>query len=167
MYNPFPLLTPALLQHQISEASRKRFFVRQTFPRGKQPLLKAAFLFRGYREDEKNLAEAHFKSLIHDPNAFFYDATTPTHFEKLQVAARQPSGFRIYYVGKTKWDWKPPPPYQDKMKRFVQQRHPGWRTSKGKNKVMIGLYEAFGNIFLKFSFEKEDDNIPFDEIEKY
>jgi hypothetical protein len=68
MYNPFPLFTPTLLLAQTSEAKGKRFFVRQTFPRGKHPELKAAFLFRGYTEEEKNVAEELIGSI---PNILF------------------------------------------------------------------------------------------------
>jgi hypothetical protein len=167
MYNPFPLFTPTLLLAQMSEAKGKRFFVRQTFPRGKMPELKAAFLFPGYTEEEKDLAEEHFQNLHRDPNAFFYDAKNPEHLEKLKTAARQPSGYKIYYVGKTKWEWKPPPVYQNKMKNFIQKMHPRWRTSRGKNKVMVGLYEERGELFLKFNFEEEEDKIVFDEIENF
>ena len=167
MYNPFPLFTPSLLLAQLSEAKGKRFFVRQTFPRGMHEGLKAAFLFRGYTEEEKNMAEEHFQSLRHDPNAFLYEANNNMHLEKLRTAARQPSGFKIYYVGKTKWEWRPPPVYQTKIKKFIQHFHSGWRTTRGKNKVMVGLHEEFGNIFLKFSFEKEVDKIPFDQIENF
>ncbi len=167
MYNPFPLFSPSLLLAQISEAKGKRFFVRQTFLRGMQPALKAAFLFRGYMEEEKSMAEEHFKDLLRDPNRFLYDTKNEEHLEKLKMAARQPSGFKIYYVGKTKWEWRPPPVYQNKIKNYIQKLHPRWRTARGKNKVMVGLYEEWGELFLKFNFEEEEDKIVFDEIEKY
>jgi hypothetical protein len=167
MYNPFPLLTPAMLISQISGEKAKRYFVRQTFERGMTDGSKAAFLLRAYSGDEKEMAEQHFARLQNDPNAFLYDAKMETHSEKLKIAARQPSGFKIYYVGKTKLEWKPPLIYQNKMKRYLQQRHPAWRTSRGKNKVMIGLLESYGDIYLKFNFGYEEDQIPFDEIEKY
>jgi hypothetical protein len=167
MYNPFPLFTPTLLLAQISEAKGKRFFVRQTFQRGKQPELKAAFLFRGYTEEEKELAQEHVENLSRDPHAFLYDAKNEAHLEKLKTAARQPSGFKIYYVGKTKWEWKPPPVYQVKMKNYIQKLHPRWRTARGKNKVMVGLYEECGELFLKFNFEEEEDKIVFDAIENF
>jgi hypothetical protein len=40
MYNPFPLLTPGLLKDQVARG--KRYFVRQSFPRGYEVQLKAA-----------------------------------------------------------------------------------------------------------------------------
>jgi hypothetical protein len=167
MHNPFPLLTPSLLLAQISEATGKKYFVRQTFPRGMQQGLKAAFLFRAYAADEKESARDHLRRLGHDPNAYLYDVGVAMDMDKLKVAARQPLGYKIYYVGKTKLTWRPPVVYQDKIKRYLQQVHNNWRTSRGKTQVMTGLYEEFGDIFLKFNFENEVDKIPFDEIEKY
>jgi hypothetical protein len=167
MYNPFPILTPSLLLSQLGGEKQKRFFVRQTFFRGMQDGLKAAFLFRGYSEEERALAQTHLEKLARDPHAFLYDAKNEEHLEKLMRASRQPAGFKVYYVGKKKWEWRPPAQYQDKMKRYIQKKHAGWRTSRGKNQVLIGLYESFGDIFLKFNFENESDQIPFDEIEKY
>jgi hypothetical protein len=167
MYNPFPLFTPSLLLGQIGEETRKKYFVRQTYPRGMQQGLKAAFLFRAYPAEEIDSAKDHLRHLGRDPNAYLYYVGIAMDMDKLKVAARQPSGFKIYYVGKTKLAWQPPVIYQDKIKRYLQLMHGSWRTSKGKTKVMIGLYEEFGNIFLKFSFGNEEDRIPFDEIEKY
>jgi len=165
MYNPFPLLNEQLLKDKIGEG--KKYFVRQTYPRGMQPRLKASFLLRAYEEGEKNLAEEHLSYLKNDPNAFLYDASLADHLEKLTVAAKQPFGFKIYYAGKKGVDWRPPTDYQLKMQKYIRSKHPAWRTKYGGDKIQIGLYEEFGELFIKLSFEKEEEKIPFAEIEKY
>jgi hypothetical protein len=165
MYNPFPLLNERLLIDKIKEG--KKYFVRQSFKRGFNEKLKAAFLFRAYGEDEMELAKKHLEILVNDKNAFLYDVTNSEHLEKLHVAARQPFGYKIFYAGKKGIEWQPPDRYQVKMRNYVKKEHPGWRTKPGGDKVEIGLYEEFGELFLKFSFEGEDDKLPFDEIEKY
>ncbi|PWT70721.1 MAG: hypothetical protein C5B59_20170 [Bacteroidetes bacterium] len=165
MYNPFPPLNEKLLKDKIAEG--KRYFVRQTYERGMQPRIRAAFLFRGYEENEKNIADLHFQKLQADPNAFLYDAQIGEHMERLIVAARQPFGFKIFYAGKKGIDWRPPPDYQSKMQKYIAHHHPNWRTKSGGDKIQVGLYEEFGQLFLKLSFEQEEDKIPFDEIEKY
>jgi hypothetical protein len=165
MYNPLPLLTEVLLQAKIGAG--KRYFVRQTYFRGKEPRLKAAFLFRGYEEAERAVAELHFQKIAADPHAFLYDALLPEHRERLTLAARQPFGYKIYYAGKKGIDWKPPPEYQEKMKHYIRSHHPGWRTAKDGEQIQIGLYEEFGQLLLKFSFEGEEDTLPFDNIENY
>ena len=165
MYNPFPLLNEKLLIDKIKEG--KKYFVRQTYKRGFQERLKAAFLFRAYGEDEKDLAEKHFEKIGDDKNAFLYDATNHDHLEKLHIAAKQPFGYKVFYAGKKGIEWKPPYQYQQKMRKYIRAEHPGWRTQTGGDKIEIGLYEEFGELFLKFSFEGEDDKVPLAEIEKY
>jgi hypothetical protein len=165
MYNPFPLLTPGLLKDQMARG--KSLFVRQTFLRGYEGRLKAAFLFRGYPVEEKELAEQHLAAIGRDPNAFLYDVLVPAHVERLEIAAGQPFGYKVFYAAKKGVEWKPPESYQEKMKAYIRRHHPGWRTKKDGDKIQIGLYEEFGELFLKFSYEEEHDSIPFDLIEKY
>jgi hypothetical protein len=165
MYNPFPLFSEALLKGQV--AGGKRFFVRQTFPRGMDARLKAAFLLRAYPADEQEDAEKHLAVLPWDKNAFLYDAAVPEHLDKLRVAAKQPFGYKVFYAAKKGVDWKPPPVYQEKIKHYIRSRHAGWRTSPGGEKIQTGLCEEFGELFLKFSYAGEQETIPFDDIEKY
>jgi hypothetical protein len=165
MYNPFPLLTPGLLKDQVAKG--KCWFVRQTFPRGYERRLKAAFLLRGYPAEEKEEAERHRAAVTHDPNAFLYDAQVPEHLERLRIAASQPFGYKIFYAAKKGVDWRPPDVYKEKMKAYIRRHHPAWRTTKEGNKIQIGLHEEFGELFLTFSFKEESDNIPFDLIESY
>jgi hypothetical protein len=165
MYNPFPLLTPGLLKGEMARG--KSLFVRQTFPRGYEGRLKAAFLVRGYGAEERELAERHFATIARDPNAFLYDVSVPGHIERLEIAAGQPFGYKVFYAAKKGVEWKPPETYQEKMKAYIRRHHPGWRTKKDGDKIQIGLYEEFGELFLKFSYEEEHDTIPFDLIEKY
>jgi hypothetical protein len=165
MYNPFPLLTPGLLRDQLTKG--KRWFVRQTFPRGTEPRLIAAFLLRGYDATERAMAGEHMETLEKDGNAFLYDADNPEHLQKLQIAASQPFGYKVFYAAHKGVEWKPPHTYQEKMRHYLRRHHPTWRAQKEGDKIDIGLYEEFGRLFLKFSHNDEDDTIPFDLIEKY
>jgi hypothetical protein len=165
MYNPFPLLTPGLLRDQLTKG--KRWFVRQTFPRGTEPRLIAAFLLRGYDAAERTTAGEHMETLEKDGNAFLYDADNPEHLQKLQIAASQPFGYKVFYAAHKGVEWKPPQTYQEKMRHYLRRHHPTWRAQKEGDQIEIGLYEEFGRLFLKFSHNDEDDTIPFDLIEKY
>jgi len=165
MYNPFPLLNERLLNDQLAKG--KRYFVRQFFPRGMDTRLKAAFLLRAYGEDEKEMADAHLLTLRQDPNAFLYDGKIEEHLEKLQVAAGQPFGYKVFYAAKKGLDWKPPALYEEKIRRYLRRHHGDWRTTRGQEKIEAGLYEEFGVLFIKFSYDGEEDNIPFDDLEKY
>ena len=165
MYNPFPPLTLALLQDQLAKG--KRYFVRQTYPRGMEPRLIAAFLLRAYFADEKDIADNHMSTLTGDGNAFLYDTETQGHLEKLQIASTQPFGYRIFYAAKKGLDWRPPQAYQEKLRRYIRRNHPDWRPQKEGDTVAIGLYEEFGRLYLKFSHAEEEDRIPLDAIEIY
>ena len=184
MYNPFPLLTPGLLRDQVAKG--KRYFVRQNFPRGYEGRLKAAFLLRAYEEIDKPTAEQHLAALTRrnaregappdreaphrgspDPYAFLYDAAIQDHLVRLKTAATQPFGYKIFYAAKKGVDWKPPENYREKMRHYIRRHHPDWRSAGGTDSIEIGLYEEFGELFLKFSREDEYDTIPFDLIEQY
>jgi hypothetical protein len=165
MYNPFPLFNGQLLKDKIAEG--KRYFVRQTYPRGLMAETRASFLIRAYDEHEKQQAEKHIEFLSNDSFRYLYDAREPIHLEKLKMAAGQPLGFKIYYAGKKGLDWIPPASYKEKMKRYIGKKHPNWRAQRTDKKVRIGLYEEFGKLFLKFSFGEEEDKVPLDEVEKY
>jgi hypothetical protein len=173
MYNPFPLLTPGLLRDQVAKG--KRYFVRQNFPRGYEGRLKAAFLLRAYEEIDKPTAEQHLAALTRhpaegrspDPYAFLYDVAIQDHLVRLKTAATQPFGYKIFYAAKKGVDWKPPENYREKMRHYIRSHHPDWRSAGGTDPIEIGLYEEFGELFLKFSREDEHDTIPFDLIEQY
>ena len=165
MYNPFPLLTKGLIKDQIDKG--KRWFVRQSFARGMEARLKAAFLVRGYEEEEKALAEQHLATLTKDGNAFLYDAAVPEHLEKLGIAAGQPFGYKVFYAAKKGMEWKPPTMYQQKIRQWIGKHHPAWRPQKQGDKIQVGLYEEFGELFIKFSHGEEEDSIPFEGIEQY
>ena len=165
MYNPFPLLTTGLLQDQLAKG--KRYFVRQTYPRGMEPRLIAAFLLRAYFAEEKDIADTQMATLDSDGNAFLYDTGTQGHLEKLQIASTQPFGYKIFYAAKKGLDWRPPQNYQEKVRRYIHRHHPEWRPQKQGNDTAVGLYEEFGRLYLKFSHGDQDDRVPFDLIENY
>ena len=164
MYNPFPLLNEKILNEKIQ--SGRRFFIRQTYPRGLEVRLKAAFLLKGYSSIDKDLALQHLATLKKDGNAFLYDVEDPEHVKKLFTAAQQPFGYKIYYAAKKGEDWKPPQEYQMKIKVYLKQNHSNWKSKPGGEKIAVGLYEEFGKLFLKFSFDGEEDIVPIEEIEK-
>ena len=165
MYNPFPILTPALLKDQLAKG--KRYFVRQTFTRGMDARLRAAFLLRAYSGEEKESAERHIAAIPRDANTFLYDAALAEHLEKLGIAATQPFGFKIFYAAKKGVDWKPSAVYQEKIKHHIRIHHSDWQTNRGGGKIEVGLHEEYGELFLKFSSGEEQETIPFDDIEKY
>lgn len=169
MYNPFTLLSVPLLHEKIQAG--KRYFVRQTYKRGMQPRLIAAFLLRAYDEKEKNLAGEHLLRLKNDGNAYMYDSQDRDDLKKLQVAASQPFGYKVFYAGKMGADWKPPVDYQARIRKYVRAHFPRWQAAatgqKEDRTIAIGLHEEFGQLFLKFNYNTEIALVPLQEIENY
>ncbi len=162
MYNPFILLSPELLAHKV--AAGKRFFVRQTYLRGLQPGIRASFLLRAYTATEQELALLHMQTLTTDRYAQLYDATDPAQAEKLRIAATQPKGYRVYYAGKIGNKWRPPPAYEYRIKQYIRRRHPEWRPTRGLQ-IRVGLFEEWGNLWIRLEFEEEKETIPLSQFE--
>ena len=144
-------------------ARGRRYFVRQTFIRGWDSGVRAAFLVKGYEDEEKVHALEHLATLSKDAHAHIYDVTLPDEEGKLLIAARQPAGYHIYYAAKKGSDWQPPEVYREKVRRYIQQLHPAWK----RGQIQVGMHEEFGELFLQFNYGEEVDKLPFDEIEKY
>lgn len=165
MYNPFPLLTPDLLQEKL--AAGKRWFVRQTYLRGKTASqVRMAFLLRAYNETEEKMAREHLSNLKNDAYAHLYDAHDSGENQKLFIAATQPSGYQIYYAGTLHKDWQPPAEYRDRIRNYIRTYHPGWKPKSKSEAIRAGLHEQHGMLFLKLSFKEEEEIIPFELIEK-
>ncbi|HEX6180418.1 MAG TPA: hypothetical protein VFZ47_04185 [Chitinophagaceae bacterium] len=164
MYNPFPLLTETILNNRVWRG--KRFFVRQSYQRGLESDVKASFLYRAYAASEKEQAETHLAYIANDPFACLYDAGNPAHLAKLQVAARQPTGYRVFYAGKEVPRWVPTRDYDFRIRRYIMSQHPRWYTQKGQSPIEVTLCEEWGELLLKLRFRNEQDIIPFEEIEK-
>lgn len=158
MYNPFPLLNAGMLQEQIAKG--KRWFVRQRYARGGV----GAFLLRAYTDGEKEQAELHMQALSRDRHAFLYDADLAEHRQRLELAAGQPEGYRVYYAVKKGKDWTPPDVYQGKIRGYIWKHHPDWRAPA---KIEVGLEEEFGELFLVLSCKNEEETIPLETIENY
>src|SRR5437868_15457857 len=94
MYSALCLLSGELLAAFVSAG--QNYFVRQTFARGENENDKAirAFLISHY-SDYKQALE-HFEAVAADRNRFMYRWSEPDDRKRLQLAATQPNGFRIY-----------------------------------------------------------------------
>src|SRR5918993_4199247 len=95
MFNPCYPFTRELLDSMINK--EVVHFVRSTFPRGMpkdDAQYKGCFLISHYHDPGE--AERHYNAIRHDANRFHYDARIKEHIEKLQAAAEQPAGYKIY-----------------------------------------------------------------------
>ena len=115
---------------------------------------------------EKHLADEHMEKLAgKDGNCFLYDVEDMTHLEKLYVAAGQPFGFKIFYAGKITADWKPPVDYQKKIRQYIRHKHSDWQSNSGGERIEVGLFEKFGDLYIRLSWKYEEDILLLEEIE--
>ncbi len=84
---------------------------------------------------------------------------------RLKKAAKQPTGYGVFYVGRKGVQWDPPNEYEQKVRHYIRSQHPAWIPQKAT--IEVGLYEEFGQLLLKFNYKDEEDTIPLDLIEQY
>jgi hypothetical protein len=163
MHNPFVLLTTRLLKSLIKAGNT--FFVRQTYPRGKNPLdplNKAAFLFTHYTDYSR--AKTHYDTLDNDPNKFLYNINEPEHYEKLFIAAGQPEGFHIYSP-LVQQPWKPTPAIANRIRNYINHKMK-WAPAR-TDTVKADLFVQFGELFITLRSGIHEVKLPLAEIENF
>ncbi|WP_126244442.1 hypothetical protein [Chitinophaga rhizosphaerae] len=160
MHNPLAILRPAVLEGLL--AAGHRWFVRQQYPRGMHPSLKAAFLISAYRNIGE--ARAHFEAIADDPQRRVYDGNDAADRERLFAAAAQPDGYAIYVGLLAKRKWSPDPATGAAIKQYVRA-HTNWKPDRKEN-LHVSLFIQFGELFLTLKTKQEEIKIPFSDIEK-
>lgn len=157
------LFTEQLLSAFITNGHK--YFVRQTYARGRDMFdlnNKGAFLISHYTDKSK--AHIHYQALGGDAHRFFYDLDAPGHLQKLQAAARQPQGYRIYVPLLPK-EWKPSEMMLQKIRKYIDsQLH--WKPAR-KDGVKTDLFLQFGELFLTLKWKTTEVKLPLAEVEKY
>lgn len=163
MHNPLALLTTELLDSLI--ASGHRFFVRQSYPRGKQPLdnkTKEALLITAYTDFSE--VNAHFQAVKLDSRKYVYDIQLAGEKEKLYRAASLPEGYKVFVALLAVKKWKPPILLAPKLKNYLRV-YTKWKPERGQD-TLVSLYIQFGELFLKLRYGTEEIKVPLSEIEK-
>lgn len=166
LHNPYTLLTPRILAAMLRQPL---YFVRQQYPRGREygdtktvPLL---FTHYGHHEVDKERADRHLRLLHQDPYRFLYDSSDPEHARKLQVAASNPVGFRVY-VNLLPKKWKPGDVLKEKIARYVRERLACW-TVGPSDKLNITLKERYGELFIALLWKGRQMEVHLDDIENH
>ena len=163
MHNPFVLLNTKLLHSII--ASGNSYFVRQTYARGLDPFdkhTKAAFLFTHYNNPDR--AKAHFGALQQDGNRFLYDDAVPEHHQKLEIAAKQPPGYKVY-SSLLEQPWRPSPDMAEKIRRYIGANLT-WTPARSDT-INAELFTQFGELFLTLRYNAYEAKVLLTDIEKY
>jgi hypothetical protein len=167
MLNPYTLLSPEILAAMLRQPM---YFVRQGYRRGKYlydtgettPLLLTHY---AGHEVDKERADRHMRLLMKDPYRFLYDSRDPAHLQKLQTAASQPAGYRVY-INLLPKEWKASAALKLRISRYVREKLPWWDYSPA-DKLKVTLKERYGNLYLALLWKGQQTEVPLEEIECY
>lgn len=164
MYNPYTLLTPALLEAMLKQPM---YFVRQHYPRGRDPLQENALplllTHYAHHDIEQERADRHLRLLFKDPYRKLYDSKNPPDLEKLWRAATQPEGYRIY-INLLPKEWKANAMLKTKIGNYVKQKMHWWHYS-GKDKLRVTLRERYGELYIALLWKGQQTEVHLDDIE--
>lgn len=167
MLNPYALLTPTILGALLRQPM---YFVRQYYPRGAAageggdmiPLLLTHY---AHHEVDIERAQRHMRLLMKDPYRFLYDSTSPDHREKLERAAAQPAGYRVY-INLMPKKWKASDGLKSKLSSYMLQQLPWWKYSPA-DKLQVTLKERYGQLYLALLWKGQQTEVHLDEIENF
>lgn len=166
MYNPYTILTPALLEAMLKQPM---YFVRQLYPRGRDPLdekaLPLLLTHYAHHEIEKERAERHIRLLFKDPYRHLYDSRIPEELEKLQKAAAQPEGYRIY-INLLPKEWKANALLKMRIGNYVREKMPWWHYSP-KDKLGVTLRERYGELYIALLWKGQQTEVHLEDLENF
>jgi hypothetical protein len=163
MFNPLALWTEEALKGFIEDGHR--YFVRQTFNRARNAFdenIRGYYLFCHYKEYAP--AKEHFDALKNDPNRFLYDWEDEEHRKKLQIAAGQPPGYKIFtntFI--PDWENRITKAMKQKIRLYIQRK--GWYPRREET-VHIAFFPHFGEVMIILKFRGQEVHVPLDDIEK-
>ena len=164
MFNPLCLYSSELLAAFVS--SGQKYFVRQAFSRGSDANDKTILAFLISHYNDYGQAYEHFEAIASDSNRFLYRWSEPDHRKRLELAASQPSGFRIYAsVVRPGWEGKAEKALKVKVRNYMEKKnlwHPG-----RNDEVSFELYPHFGEVFVRMRFRKQEIKVSLEEVEKF
>lgn len=163
MFNPYCIFTKDLLEAFVK--SGKRYFVRQTFVRGRDHFntdIKEYFLICHY--DNSDEALTHFNAISTDGNRFLYDWEIPEHRARLYIAAQHPGGFKVYAnVFEKNWLRHITNRLKYRVRRYIDntlQWHPA-----GGETVECQFYSHFGETHAMIKLRNQEVRLKLEDIE--
>ena len=163
MHNPLALLSREILEGLIE--SGHRYFVRQSYPRGKSPFdgkTKESFLITPYRGFSD--VNPHFQAIKFDARKYVYQIDYPEELKKLYAAAGQPDGYKIYVSLLRERRWRPSITLAPKIKSYLRANSK-WKPDRNEE-VRVSLFIQFGELFLTLQYRTQEIKVPLSDIDK-
>jgi hypothetical protein len=166
MMNPYSLLTPELLHAMLKQPM---YFVRQYYARGcgpyddpTVPLLLTHYI---HHEVDHERSQRHMRLLLTDAYRYRYNSADPADLAKLERAASQPAGYRVY-INLLPKKWKPGEGLKRKISQFMLHRLPGWKYSPA-DKLKVTLKDRYGELYLALLWKGQQTEVNLVEIENF
>ena len=157
-FNPMALLTASVLQGLVNTGHR--YFVRQSFTRG-NTAEERGFLLSHYENYFR--AKEHLDILVNDGARRLYDWEDAEDRIRLQTAASQPDGFRVFAnLFRPDWEkslnWR----LREKIRAYIDQLD--WQPG-GSESVQPQFYPHFGEVYVSLQYKGREVRVNFEEIE--
>lgn len=166
MYNPYSILTPPILDALLRQPM---YFVRQHYPRGLlaggEKIVPLLLTHYPHHEVDRERAERHLRLLMKDPYRCLYDSTDPEQVKRLETAASQPGGFRVY-INLLPKKWKAGDGLKIKISRYVKDKLPWWNYSPA-DKLKVTLKERYGELFIALLWRGQQTEVLLEDIENF
>lgn len=164
MHNPYTLLNPVLLQALLRQPL---YLVRQSYPRGNRPgdknIRSVLLTHYGHHATDLERVERHLRLLHQDTARFVYDSLLPAHRQRLEQAALQPAGCRVY-INLIPRAWTTDAALKEQIRQFIRTRLPGWKHRPG-DPLQITLQERYGELFVALRAKGCQMEVHLDSIE--
>jgi hypothetical protein len=163
MFNPMGQFNQRVLEGLVKAGHR--YFVRQTYPRGREPFdptVKEAFLMCHYENYFK--AKEHFDVLQNDRYRSMYDWGELEDRRKLLIAANFPDGYRVWANAFAPgWEMGVTPTLKEKIKEYIKRI--GWKIRRDEM-IEPQFYPHFGEVYVCLQYGGREVRVKFEEIEK-
>ena len=130
---------------------------------GDSPVTSILLTHYAHHDTDKERADRHLRLLMKDKYRFLYDSSIPEHRAKLEIAASQPEGFRVY-INLLPKKWKPSDQLKRLVARYVTEHLPAWRYSPS-DKLNVTLKERYGELFLALLWKGQQCEVHLDLVE--
>ena len=116
-----------------------------------------------HHDTDKERAERHMRLLMKDRYRFLYDSTIPLHRAKLEKAAEQPDGYRVY-INLLPKKCKPSEAMKRKIAHYMAVSLPAWKYSPA-DQLKVTLKERYGELFLALLWKGQQCEVHLDLVE--
>lgn len=167
MLNPYSLLTPGILAAMLKQPM---YFIRQQYKRGLlvngiTTSMSLLFTHYAHNDADKERADRHMRLLMKDSSRFLYDSSNEDHLRKLQFAAIQPEGYRIY-INLLPKKWKANDGLKRKISNYMLHKLSWWKYSPA-DKLKVTLKERYGELYIALLWKGQQTEVHLDEIENF